>query len=402
MSTYLLATPDTAFEQRMHGALTAVASRLHISRVETVEEIGAALKASAAPVDVVVIGPGVSLEGAFSAAHELDLDHPEVSVLLVAEPSPTLWQQALRAGVRDVVDANAPEAELAEVFERAADKVARRRAHLAGESGGHDGGSPSTIITVLSPKGGAGKTTVATNLAAGLAALAPGRVALVDADLQFGDVAGALHLIPEHSIADAARLNGSLDAMTLKVFLTHHPAELYALCAPEAPAEGEMVSGDSVARVVQLLASEFDYVIIDTSAGLSEATLSALEVSTDVVAVTSMDVPSVRAMRKLLDVLEQLGMTAHRRHYLLNRADSKVGLDTVDIEASLQVTLDVVLPSTRSVPVAVNQGLPVIHTEPRAPVSRQMRVLIDRFAPAARPAASAPTSSKLFSRKGSR
>lgn len=401
MSTYLLATPDTAFEQRMHGALSAVASRLQISRVETVEEIGPALKSSAAPVDVVVIGPGVSLEAALAAAHELDLDHPEVSVLLVAEPSPTLWQQALRAGVRDVVDLNAADGELAEVFERAADKVARRRAQLAGESG-HDGGRPSTIITVLSPKGGAGKTTVATNLAAGLAALAPGRVALVDADLQFGDVAGALHLIPEHSIADAARLNGSLDAMTLKVFLTHHPAELYALCAPEAPAEGEMVSGDSVARVVQLLASEFDYVIIDTSAGLSEATLSALEVSTDVVAVTSMDVPSVRAMRKLLDVLEQLGMTAHRRHYLLNRADSKVGLDTVDIEASLQVTLDVVLPSTRSVPVAVNQGLPVIHTEPRAPVSRQMRVLIDRFAPAARPTTSAPTSSKLFSRRGSR
>lgn len=401
MSTYLLATPDTAFEQRMHGALTAVASRLHISRVETVEEIGAALKASAAPVDVVVIGPGVPLEGALSAAHELDLDHPEVSVLLVAEPSPTLWQQALRAGVRDVVDANAPDPELAEVFERAADKVARRRAHLAGD-GGQESGTASRIITVLSPKGGAGKTTVATNLAAGLAALAPGRVALVDADLQFGDVAGALHLIPEHSIADAARLNGSLDAMTLKVFLTHHPAELYALCAPEAPAEGEMVTGDSVARVVTLLASEFDYVIIDTSAGLSEATLSALEVSTDVVAVTSMDVPSVRATRKLLDVLEQLGMTAHRRHYLLNRADSKVGLDTVDIEASLQVTLDVVLPSTRSVPLAVNQGLPVIHTEPRAPVSRQMRVLIDRFAPAARAAASAPTSSKRFSRKGSR
>ena len=401
MSTYLLVTPDATFEHRMRGALSDVATALWITRVEMTEQIGGALKSDTTSVDVVAIGPGVSLEDALAAAHQLDLDHPEVSVLLVAEPSPMLWQQALRAGVRDVVDVNAPEGELAEVFERAADKVARRRAHLAGEAA-HDPGSASTIITVLSPKGGAGKTTVATNLAAGLAALAPGRVALVDADLQFGDVAGALHLIPEHSIADAARLNGSLDAMTLKVFLTHHPAELYALCAPEAPAEGEMVSGDAVARIVQLLASEFDYVIIDTSAGLSEATLSALEVSTDVVAVTSMDVPSVRATRKLLDVLDQLGMTSHRRHYLLNRADSKVGLDTVDIEASLQVRLDVVLPSTRSVPVAVNQGLPVIHTEPRAPVSRQLRVLIDRFAPAVRPVAPAPTSSKRFSRKGSR
>ena len=401
MSTYLLATSDTAFEQRMRAALTAAATNLTLLRVGTTEEIGATLKSAPVPVDVVAVGPGVSLDEALTAAHQLDLDHPEVSVLLVAEPSPDLWQQALRAGVRDVVDLSAADAELAEVFERAANKVARRRAHLAGEVA-QEAVTAAKIITVLSPKGGAGKTTVATNLAAGIAAFAPGRVALVDADLQFGDVAGALHLMPEHSIADAARLNGSLDAMTLKVFLTHHPAELYALCAPDAPADGELVSGDAVARVVKLLASEFDYVIVDTSAGLSEATLSALEVSTDVVAVTSMDVPSVRATRKLLDVLEQLGMTSHRRHYLLNRADSKVGLDTADIEASLQVTLDVVLPSSRSVPLAVNQGLPVIHTEPRAPVSRQLRGLIERFAPATRPAAAAQQSSKLFSRRGSR
>ncbi len=400
MSTYLLATEDAAFEHRIREALSAVATNLMLVRVADTEDIGPALKSAPAPVDVVAVGPGVSLDRALAAAHQLDLDHPEVSVLLIAEPSPDLWQQALRAGVRDVADVSAPDAELAEIFERAANKVARRRAHLAGEVA-QEQVSAAKIITVLSPKGGAGKTTVATNLAAGIAAFAPGRVALVDADLQFGDVAGALHLMPEHSIADAARLNGSLDAMTLKVFLTHHPAELYALCAPDAPADGEVVSGEAVARVVKLLASEFDYVIIDTSAGLSEATLSALEVSTDVVAVTSMDVPSVRATRKLLDVLEQLGMTAHRRHYLLNRADSKVGLDTADIEASLQVALDVVLPSTRSVPLAVNQGLPVIHTEPRSPIARQMRNLIERFTPATRPAA-AQTSSKLFSRKGSR
>lgn len=401
MSTYLLATPDAEFEQRIRTALSGVAPTLHLTRVEAVSDIGAALKSASTPVDVVAVGPGIALDEALTAAHQLDLGHPEVSVLLVAEPSPTLWQQALRAGVRDVVELSSPDAELAEVFERAADKVARRRAHLAGEVA-QENLHTARIITVLSPKGGAGKTTVATNLAAGLAALAPGRIAVVDADLQFGDVAGALHLMPEHSIADAARLNGSLDAMTLKVFLTHHPAELYALCAPDAPAEGELVSGDSVGRIIKILASEFDYVIVDTSAGLSEATLSALEVSTDVVAVTSMDVPSVRATRKLLDVLEQLGMTGHRRHYLLNRADSKVGLDTADIEASLQVTLDVVLPSTRSIPLAINQGLPVIHTEPRSPVARQLRTLIDRFAPASRPAPAGQSQSKLFSRRGAR
>ena len=399
MNRYLLASPDEAFAGRIRSALES-RGPFDLVRVDAADDVFTHLKAGDAPVDVVTLGPGLALEVALEAAGRLDIEHPELSVLLVAEPSPALWEQALRAGVRDIAHVTAPDSELVDLFERTADKVVRRRAHLAGDVT-HDPAAGSRIITVVSPKGGAGKTTVATNLAAALAATQPGRVALVDADLQFGDVAGAMHLMPEHSIADASRLNGSLDAMTLKVFLTHHPAELYALCAPDSPAEGDLIPGDSVGRIIKLLASQFDYVIVDTSAGLSEATLSALEVSTDMVAVCSMDVPSVRSMRKLLDVLQQLGMSYQRRHYLLNRADSKVGLDSADIEASLEIALDVVVPSTRAIPLALNQGLPVIHTDPRSPAARQLRALADRFLDPTRAPQPAPTS-KLFSRRSSR
>lgn len=398
MSRYLLASPDGEFERRISAAL-ASHDPVELVRVPSLDEVDGYLKSAQTP-DVVALGPGVNLADALAVAGRIDIEHPELSALLVAEPSADLWEQALRAGVRDVADVTMADEDLADLFERTAHKVMQRRAHLAGEAV-YDPAAGCRIITVISPKGGAGKTTVATNLAAGIAASQPGRVAVVDADLQFGDVAGAMHLMPEHSIADAARLNGSLDAMTLKVFLTHHPAELYALCAPDSPVDGDFISGDSVGRIIRLLASEFDYVIVDTSAGLTEATLSAIEVSTDLVTVCSMDVPSVRSMRKLLDVLQQLGMTSQRRHHLLNRADSKVGLDTADIEATLALTLDIVVPSTRAIPLALNQGLPVIHTDPRSPASKQLRALADRFVDVQRGGQSAPPT-KLFSRRSSR
>src|SRR3712207_6258792 len=91
MSTYLLVTPDAAFEQRIRGAISEIASNLLMTRIDTIEEVAATLKAAPQPVDVVAVGPGVALDHALKAAHQLDLDHPEVSVLLVAEqPTPDL------------------------------------------------------------------------------------------------------------------------------------------------------------------------------------------------------------------------------------------------------------------------------------------------------------------------
>ena len=400
MSRFVLVSTDEDFETRLRAVLSSPDAV--VTRIGSPADLEEALK-STPPPDVVGLGPGVPVPEALALASQLELDHPEVNVVLVADTTERLWEQALRAGVRDVVPPGTADVELREAFDRAADTAARRRAKLVGET------TPevrrSRIVTIVSPKGGAGKTTIATNMAAALAGSAPGRVALVDADLQFGDVAGAMALTPEYSVADAARLNGALDAMALKVFLTRHPDDLFALCAPESPAEGEQIRGEAVGRIIELLALEFDYVIVDTSGGLSEHTLSAIEVATDVVLVCSMDVPSVRSTRKVLDALSQLGMSAQRRHLVLNRADAKVGLDAADVEAALEMLVDVTIPNSRGIALALNQGIPVVHTEPRSPAARQLRELAQRFVaatPSAAPPAAPAASGRLFSRRGSR
>ena len=132
--------------------------------------------------------------------------------------------------------------------------------------------------------------------------------------------------------------------MVLKTFLTQHPSGLYAVCGAESPAAGDTVRGEDVTRLLAMLAREFRYVVVDTAPGLSEQTLAALDRATDVVMLTSMDVPGVRGLRKELDVLRELCMIPAGRHVVMNFADPKGGLSVRDVETTIGTGVDVVLP----------------------------------------------------------
>jgi pilus assembly protein CpaE len=279
--------------------------------------------------------------------------------------------------VRDIVEPGAGDDELARALARAAETAARRRANLLGASEPEE---TSRLVTVLSPKGGSGKTTVATNLAVALASRAPSTVAIVDFDLQFGDVAAALGLSPEQGLADVARTAAAVDATMLKVFLTPHPSGLFALCAPETPAEGDELRYDHAATALRTLAESFPTVVVDTAAGLDEYALAAIEQSTDLLFVCPLDVAAVRSLRKELDALDRLGMTDARRHLALNRADARVGIEPGDVENVLGMRADVSLPSSRAVPFSMNAGTPVVGEDPRSAVARALQDLAGRFA----------------------
>jgi pilus assembly protein CpaE len=191
-----------------------------------------------------------------------------------------------------------------------------------------------------------------------------------------------------------------LDSTALKVFLEPHPAGLYALVGPHFPAEAEEVGAATVAQVIDILADEFAYVVIDTAAGLDEYALAAAERSDDLVLVAVTDVPSVRGLRKALDAMDLLGMTKQRRHLVLNRSDDKVGLSAGDIEATLGQRVDASIPTSRAIQISVNQGSPVVESEPRSPAAKAFSSLTRRFLDG--PSPIGDTGSRWLSRKDSR
>ena len=148
---------------------------------------------------------------------------------------------------------------------------------------------------------------------------------LVDLDIQFGDVANALNLEPEYQLPQMVRGDAARDTMVLKTYLTLHPTGLYVVCGPESPIEADGIDGEMVGHLLDQLAAEFRFVVVDTAPGLSEHTLAAMDHTTDLVLLTSMDVHGVRGLRKELDTLDDLGMFTDARHIVLNFAENGRG-----------------------------------------------------------------------------
>ncbi|SOE02938.1 AAA family ATPase [Blastococcus haudaquaticus] len=327
---------------------------------------------------VVVLGADVPLARALELTEGVDVARPATSVVVVADADPDLWVTAMRAGVRDILNPLAGVADVTAVLKRAAELAeARQQAHLqvSGPRSDH------RLIVVASPKGGVGKTTVSTNLAVGLAQAGQGSTVIVDLDMQFGDVASALALIPEYTLPDTVHGAASTDPLVLKTFLSRHPSGLYVVAGSDSPASGDAVTAEQVGRLLDTLSREFRHVIVDTAPGLSDHTLVALERATDLVLMSSMDVPGVRGLRKELDVLRELNLVPADLHLLINEHDPAGTISLADVETTIGQPLDVVLPRSSAVPMSTNTGVPLLQSGDRDPVTRGLRGLLARFLP---------------------
>lgn len=325
---------------------------------------------------IAIIGPDVPFGLALELASNIDQDYPEISTIVIHPPTPDLWKAALRSGIRDLVDPALIAVELEPALTRAIERSFKNRRELPPPAAPTAG----KLIVVASPKGGCGKTTVATNLSAALAMAKPGRVVLVDLDLHFGDVAPALGILPERTIGQLVQ-TGQLDSTAIKVFLASVEPGLFVLHGAATPEEGDLVTDEHVVQVLQTLRHEFDYVIVDTPAGLDSRSLSAAEIADDLLLVTSFDVSAIRGLRHAIDTFDRLQLSKPRRRLILNRADSKVGLDVSDVERVLGMPATCHIPSTRSIPLAMNLGTPIVTSEPDSRVARQFQALAASLMP---------------------
>ncbi|ACL40603.1 putative flp pilus assembly protein CpaE [Pseudarthrobacter chlorophenolicus A6] len=384
MSRFVLITPNTEFERRVRMATAGMTGSLQFFQADYLpqspEEVLRQMLGE--PPEVFILGPGLPSEDALKFASVMDLQYPEISLILAAGDSPDLAIQAMRAGIRDLLDPSAEADHIRIIVERASLASAGRRRGLAPSSSEHkEHAAGGRIIAVISPKGGVGKTTVATNIAVGLGQIAPMGVVIVDLDLQFGDVASGLMLEPEHTITDAVVGAASQDSMVLKTYLTLHPAGIYALCAPKNPVEMDRISGEHVSHLLSQLRQEFQYVVVDTAPGLGEHVLATLDLASDAVWICGMDVPSIRGLRTGNQILAELGLLPETRHVVLNMADRRSGLTLRDVEATIGAPVDIVLPRSRNLPFSTNKGVPLLQDNNRDPATKGLRQLVERFKP---------------------
>jgi len=294
-------------------------------------------------------------------------EHTRAPIALIASGEASrLLEEALDADVADVL--LLPQLPENVVF------ALRKAAHAIRKpdpARGHDG----TIVTVCSPKGGTGKTVLATNLATQLAKHAGKKTLLLDLDLQFGDAAIMLGVEPEKTIFDLVVAPGELDSEKLLGYTTRHPSGLDMLPAPLRPEDAELVTEAKVARLLEVARASFDVIVVDTSPFFHGPMLSTLDRTGVLLLLCGLDVPTLKNVKLALQTLELLSFPRGRIQVVLNRANTKVGMKPNEVEQALGLKLRHKVPSDRAVPLSVNQGKPVVLTDPKGDFGRSIEAL---------------------------
>jgi len=321
---------------------------------------------------LVVLAPSLDLDEALAFVEAQVGRRPWLDVVVMRDRVDLAdVRRAARAGARDVLEA-ADVAGLAETCARLGERASRRVIPTVPAA---ERTSRGKVITVFSAKGGAGKTTVATNLAATLNGRGAARVCLVDFDLEFGDVAITLRLDPRKTVADMLAWE-EFTPDAVPSLLTSAGPRFDCLLAPVGPGQSEKLSTALTGRLLDHLADHYDYVVVDTPAGFTEHVLAALDASDHLVLITAPELPSLKNLRLTLDMLDLLGYSKDIRSLVVNRADVKAGLTAADLEDVTMTPLTAHIPSSPDVPASINRGVPLAVDQPEHPLSRALRRLV--------------------------
>ena len=355
----------------------------------------------------IVLGPGVDLEAGAALADTLRVTRPAISVILMRRRVDTsVLAEALRSGMREVVEERDLSG-LGLAVKRAAQIWEALHGSVATEATGPAG----KLITVFSPKGGVGKTTTAVNLAIALANKGEQRVCLVDLDLGFGDIAITLQLFPARTIADAVHMESGLDFALLETLLTPHRDNLSTLVAPVQPDAKDSIPASLTGKILRLLKQNFDYVVVDTAPTFDEHVLQAFDESSEILLLTTLDVPTLKNVKIAIETLDLLNFPKKQRRLILNRADDKVGLTADKVESTLNMKITQSIPTSPQVANSTNSGEPIVATLPRHAVSQAITSLAKELATASESEstpvtrtsrAAAPQKRGLLRRNGSR
>jgi pilus assembly protein CpaE len=287
-------------------------------------------------------------------------------IVVASSTANELLEEALTADIADVL-----------VLPQLLDNVVfaiRKAAHAKRQTPVVSRVQAGRVITVFSPKGGTGKTVTASNLAAALAKQGR-KTLLLDLDLQFGDAAIVMGIEPEKTIYDLVVAPGELDMEKLAGYTTKHPCGLDILPAPLRPEDAELVTESKITRLLEVARECYDAIIVDTSPFFHGPMLATLDRTDELLVLCGLDVPTLKNVRLAMQTLELLSFPSSRIRYVLNRANTKVGLSKREVEGALKVAVQIEVPSDRMVPISVNRGTPAVLSEPGSDFAKAMNNL---------------------------
>jgi pilus assembly protein CpaE len=309
------------------------------------------------------------------ATEQITKDVPSAQIVILSVQSDADYlRRAMMAGARDFLTKPPSGDELISTIRRAYEISRARALSVPSQISGGSAGSATAvhegkIITLYSAKGGVGCTTIATNLALALHTEET-KVAVVDCNLQFGDVAVFFNIKPQHSVIELFETADALDPDFISSVAMTHASGIHVFLAPPSPEQADVVQGAQVKKTLEILKTIFTYVIVDTASSLTDVSLSIFDVSDKIVLVTTPDIPSIKDARIFFDLIDALSYPPDRIMFTLNRVDKRGGITAQNIQDSIKHEVTVQLPLEERVLFSINNGVPLFSSNRALPFAQ--------------------------------
>jgi len=324
--------------------------------------------------DIVLMDINMPIMDGIEATRVITVEAPMSTVVILSvQGEQEYLREAMAAGARNYLVKPFSVDELINTISKTHELESERRARIMPMVAPQR--KLGRIVTVFSTKGGVGKTTIATNLAAELSKKANRSVVLVDLDLQFGDIAIMLDTVPVRTIADIAR-EEEVDSEIVEACLFTHDTGIRVLPSPLRPEQAEIVTGRHVEAILSLLAESFDFIVIDLPQGLGDVSLTAMDAADVVCLITSLELPAIKNASICLEIMDALGYDNDKVKLVVNRPSRESSLDISEVEKTLKRTVNISIPNEgRLVTDSVNTGVPFALSNPNAKISLAVKDL---------------------------
>ncbi len=340
--------------------------------------------------DVVLIKEDLPVVNGLAAAEQIGADLPEVGVILILTGSEgqEVWHKMLRAGIKEFVTRPLTADRLLEEVRKVAaiqSKASKRAGPTAPTPAIAQPEAPKRrVITITGPRGGCGKTVIATNLAVALAR-ASENVALVDLNLWGGDVAMLLDVSPKRTLGDLLPGFGGIDYDVVDSVMSKHPSGVSVLPAPlTGTFDGSTLSRYMVQSILEALREHYEYIIVDTGYANLESTLAAMDYSDLILVVVGMDLPRLRDGKLYLKNLLAANYPKEKIRVIVNRTTNSKEISSTEVETILEFPVTAQIPSDDVlVGSSVNLGQTFVSSSPNKPVAKALLALAEAMAPGA-------------------
>jgi pilus assembly protein CpaE len=324
--------------------------------------------------DIIIMTLGAGDTDVLSLAERIILHRPRTFVILVAEHLDVdMMQNAIKIGCHNIIELPTSPKEFADYIKSVYNNETIRLKSLNEKENLL---WSSTVISVFGAKGGLGKTTISANLAVKLAEKRK-KVALIDLDLQFGDIHIFMDIEPKDTITELFQEVITPNIDSVRSYMTVHSSGVHVLCAPKSPEYAELISADKVLSLLSLLRTYYDYVIIDTAPSFSEVNMIAIESSSLIFFVTGLDISILKNSKLSVSLLESLQQTDKVR-VIVNRAVDTNSITVNDVQKIIGYPIWAKIPSDYKVAVnALNRGIPFVSGAPNSKLSQSITELVN-------------------------